>query len=465
MNDSLWKNLSGGLAAEPPVSIRLNPFKCGVAECAETVFDGVVPWCKGCGRYLTVRPSFTFDPLFHAGVYYVQEASSMFLNTVLHQYACHEPVKMLDLCAAPGGKSAVARAALPCGSLLVCNEPVRNRAQVLAENMMKFGHQDVIVTNNYPQDFGRSGLTFDVILADVPCSGEGMFRKDPSAIDEWSLQNVEKCWRLQRNIVTDVWPCLREGGILIYSTCTFNLKENEQNVRYIVEELGAEVLDVDIDDSWGVTGSLLSEWHEPVYRFLPGLTRGEGLFMAVLRKTSVCHAYKDKVNGKKSKGERHHAVKNMDVKPDLHWLKQSDIFDVVRNGDTFTAIPKSWRDVYDAASKYLRVMTAGVQMGEVKGKDMIPAQGLALSVALRTDAFTQVELNYTQAVSYLRKEAVTLQPDTPCGYVIVTFNGVPLGFEKNIGNRANNLYPAEWRIKSTHTPEAYNEVVHMNKNN
>lgn len=211
--NELWSIISRGLADEPPVSIRLNPFKCASGSPAESLSDGKVGWCDS-GYYLNSRPNFTFDPLLHAGLYYVQEASSMFLDRVMRQYASDGPRTMLDLCAAPGGKSTVARAALPEGSLLISNEPMRTRAQILAENMQKFGHEDVIVTNNYPRDFGKSRLMFDVILTDVPCSGEGMFRKDDTAISEWSVQNVEKCWRLQREIVSDVWQCLKPGGLL-----------------------------------------------------------------------------------------------------------------------------------------------------------------------------------------------------------------------------------------------------------
>ena len=175
------------------------------------------------------RPAFTFDPLFHAGCYYVQEASSMFLDRVIRQYVT-SPSVMLDLCAAPGGKSTLARAALPEGSLLVANEVMRNRSQVLAENLVKWGHPDVVVTNNDPADFAGLGPVFDVILTDVPCSGEGMFRKDETAVAEWSTDNVDLCWKRQRRIVADIWPCLKEGGILIYSTCTYNREENEDNV-------------------------------------------------------------------------------------------------------------------------------------------------------------------------------------------------------------------------------------------
>lgn len=462
MGGELWHTMAQGLAGDAPVSIRLNPLKCGATGCGAAGYDGRVPWCDR-GIYLKSRPPFTFDPMLHAGLYYVQEASSMFLDLIMRRYVSHDAVTMLDLCAAPGGKSTVARAALHEGSLLVCNEPVRNRAQILAENIQKFGHEDVIVTNNMPHDFRRSGLTFDVILADVPCSGEGMFRKDKAATDEWSLQNVEKCQRLQREIITDIWPCLKPGGLLIYSTCTFNLKENEENVRFISEEMGAQLLEVGTDSSWNITGSLLRGFNEPVYRFIPGLTRGEGLFIAVMRKDGDCMHADTEHHAKKNRKNRTGGTKGTVVKPDTEWLRQPDKFDTVRNNDTFIAIPKTWKSVCDTACKHLKVLSAGVTLGEIKGKDIIPSQSLALSTAINTAAFNVSELDYTQAICYLRKETVTLPPDTPRGYVLVKHKGVPLGFVKNIGNRANNLYPAEWKIKSTHVPEAFSGIIGMNQ--
>ena len=237
---------------EAPVSIRLNPMK----PCGKPVGGQPVPWCRN-AWYLAERPNFTFDPLLHAGCYYVQEASSMFLDTILQQYLPDGPVMALDLCAAPGGKSTLLRAALPEGSVLCSNEPVRNRAQVLSENLQKWGHGNSLVTNSLPRDYRKSGLRFGVVLCDVPCSGEGMFRKDEATIGEWSLAVVEKCWRLQRDIVADAWECLEEGGLMVYSTCTLNTRENEENVRWMVESLGAEVLPVTIDGQWNITGSLL----------------------------------------------------------------------------------------------------------------------------------------------------------------------------------------------------------------
>lgn len=458
LGNNLFETLCNGLEAETPVSIRLNPQKCNVDDVTIEGCSGRVPWCAD-GYYLKSRPNFTFDPMLHAGLYYVQEASSMFLDKVLRQYA-GSPTAVLDLCAAPGGKSTVARSVLPEGCLLISNEPIRQRAQILAENIQKFGSPDVIVTNNYPDDFKRSGLTFDIIIADVPCSGEGMFRKDPEAIKEWSMQNVDKCWKLQRSIVESIWDNLKPGGLLVYSTCTFNTKEDEENVRYICEELGAELLTVETDAEWNITGSVLPGFDKPVYRFLPGLTKGEGLFMAVMRKdgdtdSEPCSQKKDN----KKKKERNKPSAGKQILPDSSWLLNPENFDITDNNGRYTAIPKAWRSMYDMAAKSLKILSAGVPMGELKRKDIIPAHALALSTCLNLSTFATAELDYAQALSYLRKEAVAMPDGTPRGYVIVKYKGMPLGFEKNIGNRANNLYPAEWKIKSQHTPEGLNEII------
>lgn len=452
MGESLWTILKDGLMEEPPVSIRMNPLKAQNM----TPDDGVpVPWCQE-GWYLPNRPVFTSDPLFHAGAYYVQEASSMFLDTVLREYVT-EPVRMLDLCAAPGGKSTVARAVLPAGSLLISNEPIRKRAQILVENIQKFGHADVMVTNSYPRDYAASDLSFDVILADVPCSGEGMFRKDAEAIGEWSWQNVEKCWRLQREIITDIWNCLRPGGLLIYSTCTFNALEDEENVRFIRDELGAEILPVTIDPSWNITGSLVKDFPGPVYRFLPGKTKGEGLFMAVLRKDG-----NETDSGKRRTKEKERREKKQKVEVPTGWLSQADDFDFVLQGSKMMAVPKSWKTFYDQAVKSLHVMHAGVTIGEMKGKDLIPDQSLALSLARHPDAFPTVDLTEEEAIHYLRREPMPGMPDLPRGYCLVTCKGLPMGFLKNLGNRTNNLYPQEWRIKSSYI-DAPSRIIHRNK--
>ena len=360
---------------DAPTSIRLNPRTLGEGSflCEE------VPWCAE-GYYLEGRPQFTFDPLFHAGCYYVQEASSMFITHVLRQFV-KKPVAMLDLCAAPGGKSTAAITVLPEGSTLTSNEPIRSRFQILEENITKWGYDNCRVTNLYPRDFRKEKEKYDVILCDVPCSGEGMFRKDPNAINEWSPQNVEKCWRLQREIVADAWECLNPGGVLIYSTCTFNTKENEENVRWIIEEYDAEILTIPTDDSWHITGSLLEGFDAPVYRFIPGITRGEGLFMAALRKQG-------RTSGAHTSGDGSFLCDNIEAD----------------KGRTKKNRPR------------------------------------------------MCELTYQEALKYLRGEALVLPEGTPKGIVTVGYKGFALGEVKNIGTRANNLYPKSWRIKTTHLP-------------
>lgn len=410
MGEELYSKLISGLAATPPVSIRLNHFK--VAKDAyledEEQLNGLqltpVPWAKD-GYLLSERPSFTLDPLFHAGAYYVQEASSMFLDFIIRQLI-KEPVTMLDLCAAPGGKTTCAMAALPEGSILYSNEPIRTRANILAENVMKFGHPDIIVTNNYAKDYAKAKKTFDVILTDVPCSGEGMFRKDPNAINEWSTSNVDSCWKIQRSIVEDIWQCLKPGGILIYSTCTFNAHEDEENVQWIIDNLGADPIALEgVKEEWNITGAL--KGNLPVYRFIPGKTKGEGLFMAVMRK----------------KGEP-------------------------TQGSTPTILKKERK--ISMKEKGLKVMTHGINPPTQKGKKTIPDISLALSINQKENDYPHVDVDRQTAINYLRREAITLPADTPRGIVTITYKGLGLGFANNIGNRANNLYPQEWRIKTTH---------------
>ena len=391
MGEERFNRYLGAFEEEAPVSIRLNLHKgtgtlCAQESSAQSSCPLVqVSWCNE-GFYLEGRPQFTFDPLFHAGCYYVQEAASMFVCHILRSlFTIHCPLStVLDLCAAPGGKSTAMRSVLPEECVLVSNEPVPTRAQILLENITKWGAPNCIVTNNYPRDFRKAKAKFDLILCDVPCSGEGMFRKDPATISEWSLQNVEKCWRLQREIVSDAWECLNPGGIMIYSTCTFNTKENEENVRWIMDTYDAEPIAIPTDPSWNITGSLLPGFDAPVYRFIPGITKGEGLFVCALRKGINNHNYSLLIN-----------------------------------------------------NPSLKRLTPDLPQGD----------------------FPQVDLPYSEALKYLRGEALVLPADTPRGFVTVTYKGIALGPVKNIGNRANNLYPKPWRIKTTHLPSEPVEIL------
>ncbi|MBQ8737280.1 MAG: RsmB/NOP family class I SAM-dependent RNA methyltransferase, partial [Bacteroidaceae bacterium] len=259
LGDKTYSEFEQSFSEIPPVSIRYNPNKWQKEK------NGVkVPWCES-GYYLPSRPTFTFDPSFHAGTYYVQEASSMFLEQFLNTYIKH-PVVALDLCAAPGGKSTLTISKLPAGSVLVANEIIKLRSQKLAENIIKWGNPNVIVTNNQASDFSYLNEFFDLIICDVPCSGEGMFRKDAQAIEEWSSNNVDICQNRQREIINDIWRSLKPGGLLVYSTCTYNTLENEENIEWIVKTFGAEVLPCSPVEKWNITGNMCGTGHE-VYRF------------------------------------------------------------------------------------------------------------------------------------------------------------------------------------------------------
>ncbi|MBQ8225672.1 MAG: rRNA cytosine-C5-methyltransferase [Bacteroides sp.] len=454
------------LATEQPTSIRLNSKRLSADGWRKVAEVGKqIPWTTD-GYYLSQRPAFTFDPLLHAGCYYVQEASSMFVEQAMRRYASDAPLLMLDLCAAPGGKSTLLRSLLPEGSLLVANEVIRNRSQVLAENLTKWGDPDVIVTNNDPSDFTALENCFDAILTDVPCSGEGMFRKDPVAVSEWSSENVEICYQRQRRILTDVWPALKAGGLLIYSTCTYNTKENEENVRWICRELGADVLPLDVPEEWKVTGNLLPDETFPVYRFLPHRTTGEGFFMTVMRKRSSTESDVNPSSQPLRKNKKEQQKKKPQIVPTKEqlttirqWVKADDEY-VWQQGDgVLSLFPRRYESLLTLFRNTLRIVQAGVQVAELKGKEWQPVHALAMSRLLRQEAFPTEEVSYEQAIAYLRKEAITLPTEAPRGILLLTYRQQPIGFVKNIGNRANNLYPQEWRIRTTHLSELVEVLI------
>lgn len=436
--------LERALKDETPVSIRVNRSK----RINVPKGGSAVAWCDN-GYYLPERLSFTFDPIFHAGGYYVQEASSMFLEQAIKSYI-DEPVVCLDLCAAPGGKSTHLASLLPEGSLLVSNEVIKSRSYVLAENIAKWGRPDSVVLNNDPEEIGKAlPHQFDVIVTDVPCSGEGMFRKDVDSTGEWSVDNVRLCASRSKRIIHDIWDALKPGGLLIYSTCTYNTEENEENVKYIIEELGAEALPITTKSEWQITGPLM--FNNPVYRFFPHKTKGEGFFLAALRKADgEIREIRIKSKGKKEKGKAAPAIPSEAKK----FLSDATGFSFEWDGSFIRTYPKIHSDIIKLITgSSLHPLSVGIKLCELKGKDLVPSQELALSTALNQEAFATTELSWDEAIKYLRKEAITLPTDIAKGYVLVRYKGLPLGFVKHLGNRANNLYPQEWRIRTSYLPE------------
>ncbi len=420
---------------EPVVSVRHN---CRKGRVPAANADKV-PWCPG-GEYLDRRPAFIFDPAMHQGLYYVQDASSMFLWYAVKQLAGDAPVDYLDACAAPGGKTTAAIDALVDGSRVVAHEFVPARAAVLRENLFKWGYPYVAVTTGDTSRFRDEKGRFDIIAADVPCSGEGMMRKDAVAVEQWAPALVTQCAARQREILSNLWPALRPGGYMIYSTCTFNLDENEHMVKHLVDEYGAEPVSIDVPSEWGIAGALAG--NAPVYRFMPHNLRGEGLFMAVLRKPAGDNGCRRVP--KRAKPARPACL------PDVcrevgKWLDPSYAPVLECDGDTVYAVPGG----YDASDR----LRARVPVAVVKGKSVIPAHELAMSLMLRRGVFPEAEVEKNVALQYLRRESVALPGCVPRGIALLTFGGMPLGFVKNLGSRANNMYPSSWRILS-HMPES-----------
>ena len=436
-----WEALAKAItSSEPSVAVRVNEARgVSVPECTERV-----PWCEQ-GFYLSDRPAFTFDTDWHAGRYYVQDASSMFITHVIRSFI-HEPVCYLDLCAAPGGKTTAAIQALPQGSMTVANEIVSPRARVLADNIIRWGDPRCVVTSNAPAQVGKLTRFFDVIAADVPCSGEGMMRKDDEAVSQWSPGLVEQCAQRQREILAGVWPALRPGGLLIYSTCTYNRQENEDIAEFIVHELGATSLEVPVEDCWNIHPAIGSDCH--CYRFMPHRVNGEGLFMAVFRKNGDMPRELPRIKDKTSK-------KADETGKD--WLACPDEYAIEQQGDLSIAVPLDIRREIVTLRTSLNVLHAGIELATVMGRKVMPHHALAMSTARAEGAFPVCEVDYPTALRYLRGESIIV--DGPRGHVLIAHEGAVLGFANNLGNRANNLYPKPQRILSTHLPDVKSRVL------
>jgi 16S rRNA C967 or C1407 C5-methylase (RsmB/RsmF family)/NOL1/NOP2/fmu family ribosome biogenesis protein len=436
-------SLIRALEEPSPVSIRLNKPKWG-----KTPVDAdKVPWCES-GYYLKSRPSYTLDPLFHAGCYYPQEASSMFIESAIRQVTDSlENINVLDLCGAPGGKSTHLSSLLGPGSMLIANEVIRARASVLAETISKWGTSNTVVTQNDPSSFSKLPGYFDIILVDAPCSGEGMFRQE-IARSEWSADNSAHCSERQKRILMDIWPALKENGILIYSTCTFNPGENEENIKWLTEKHEAECLTLNVSGFQGITEIDFQGING--YGFYPGKVRGEGFFISVIRKTG--------------RQERIHlkAQKKTELKPDKNDLTAVEKFThfakdrILKWGDELYAIPCDL-DNYVHLFHNLKIVKGGTKLFVKKNNDYLPAHELALSDKLGAGIFNRSEVNLREALAYLRRDNFSLA-DSPKGWNLVTYKGVNLGFANNIGNRVNNYYPVEWRIRMK-LPEPGNENI------
>lgn len=421
------------LTTPSPTSIRINPKKND--DKANLV---KIPWARH-GRYLDTRPSFTLDPSFHAGAYYVQEASSMFLEQALWSSTnIKKPIKVLDLCAAPGGKSTHLLSLLHPESLLVCNEVIRSRASILIENLQKWGHSNMVVTQNDPRDFAGLQGFFDLILVDAPCSGEGMFRKEPTALKEWSVENVHLCALRQRRILKDIWPALKTNGVLIYSTCTYNEAEDEETMEWLSKAHATEFLPISTPSEWEIKESK----HKQVigYRLYPHRLKGEGFFISCLRKNENQKELMVRQKRNLSKPS------DQEVEPLKSWIINPEDIEFTQHNSIIHGITKSIHHDLGLLSQQLKVIYAGTALATNKHGKWIPEHAAALCCHLNTGSFPLVELSYDQALQYLRKETFDIGTSSR-GFALVGYKKNILGWVNVLDNRVNNLYPASWRIR------------------
>lgn len=398
-----------------------------------------IPWCDT-GFYLDQRPVFTLDPSFHAGAYYVQEASSMFLEQAFQQCIdLSKKINVLDLCAAPGGKSTHIASLISTDSLLVSNEVINTRASILSENIQKWGSSNNVVTNSDPEVFSDLPGLFDVIVVDAPCSGEGLFRKDPSAIKEWSPENVVLCAGRQRRIVGDAWPALKEGGVLVYSTCTYSEQENEENLQWLRDQHDVEFLSIKLDPAWGVQE--IDRDRIKGYRFFPHLINGEGFFLSVIRKLESSKTQ----SLRKSRNVFQSPSKSL-IESVSSWMTAPEQKHFIIRESMIQSFQEVNFPTIELLTQKLHIKSAGTFIATVKHNKLIPEHNLALSLDLNRENFIKIDLNKEEAIQYLKKETISLSSYQK-GFALITYENVPLGWANVLENRMNNMYPSQWRIR------------------
>jgi NOL1/NOP2/sun family putative RNA methylase len=426
-------------------SIRINPGKWSVVNDESLVSQNIhyspfsiqslVPW-SSFGYYLSQRPSFTFDPLFHAGCYYVQEASSMFLEQALTQTTdLSLPLKVLDLCAAPGGKSTLIQSLISDGSLLVSNEVIKNRSNILKQNIIKWGCQNVVVTNNDPRHFSKLKSFFDVMVVDAPCSGSGLFRRDVEAINEWSEENVMLCCGRQKRIIADAFACLKKDGLLVYSTCSFSREEDEDIADWLISELKMQNQKLVLEDKWGIVETQSEKTKSVGYRFFPDKVQGEGFYIACFKKTSD----EEEFNCRPANLDEATIREKNIVKP---WLNNKDVH--LLKTPFIHALPNNLSNDYSILKNALNIQYAGVNIGEVMKDKLVPDHALALSNLLE-EHIPKTELVYHDAIRYLQKADIKVDTIQK-GWQLVYYQGHNLGWINALPNRINNYYPKELRI-------------------
>ena len=366
-------------------------------------------------------------------------------------------MKVLDLCAAPGGKSTLLSTRVGEEGLVVANEIVGGRARVLEENVTRWGATNMVVTNNRSESFSSLTHYFDLILVDAPCSGEGMFRKDPDVIGHWSPKMVSKCAERQREILGNIWPTLKPGGQLIYSTCTYNRKENEDIIHWLLDEYNGniEIESLNFDSDWGLTPGD-SQGYAPAmertrHAYLHRV-KGEGFFLALLKKTGATTRSGKVRKSQKGKGKKAVAHKRKELsvqalKTAKSFLSNPDHWELHIDQEEVEAWPKAFVNDIEDLKRKLNVFKAGIKLGKGNRDQFIPHHDLAMSPLLSQEV-PFVELDYENAIQYLKRGTVQPSGEPPKGWVLARYKGVNLGWMKVLPNRINIHLPRHWKIRA-----------------
>jgi 16S rRNA C967 or C1407 C5-methylase (RsmB/RsmF family)/NOL1/NOP2/fmu family ribosome biogenesis protein len=421
LGEQAYIEFEASLNKETPVSLRINKKKLNTE-----LNYSKVNWCST-GYYLPERPLFVSDPLWHAGAYYVQEASSMVLEQAFNKIIelNDKDLKVLDLCAAPGGKSTHLSSLLKDNDILLSNEVIQTRVPVLKENLLKWGFPNTIICNNDSRDFSQLGEIFDIVVVDAPCSGEGLFRKDPHATEQWTEDNVTTCELRQKRILQEVINCVKKGGFIIYSTCTYNPGENQAQVEYLTTK-GFQTV------PFSFAGKL-----ESSYQLMPHTHQGEGFFIALLQKIET------HTEGSIERDETQIKTEKLGIE----WKKLMNVdIEFIKFRNEMTAVKPPLLDFYKTISKQLKIVQLGTSVGTQNQQLMIPSGELVFSQHFNIEYWPSIELTIEQALLYISKQTIPYSSSNK-GYVTLTYKNIPIGLGKFAGNRINNLFPNEWRLR------------------
>ncbi|MBC8343328.1 MAG: hypothetical protein H8E61_05065 [Bacteroidetes bacterium] len=438
-----FESFMQSLEQDAVVSLRYNPLK----PSKQFVNKEKIPWCEE-GYFLSSRPEFIFDPLIHAGAYYVQEASSMIIAKAID---FSKDLKILDLCASPGGKSTLMLSKMNTKSILFSNELVGKRAEVLKENLVKWGNSNLVATSNRPDAFAPFNAFFDVVLVDAPCSGEGMFRKNNRALGEWTPNKSFVCSIGQKDILDEAIKLVKPNGLLIYSTCTYSEEENDQIVNWFFQKYKSRISPekIQIKDNWGVMKdeiTLLDDQSQEVYRCYPHKIRGEGMFISAFR---INHRMQSELPKQKKNSRVFKTLSNAEFQKVNEFIDPNDNFQIVKYADKTYAIPSAYSSELGLAVTRLNLILLGTYLGSFnkKSAEFIPSHDLAMSILIRKD-LPSIELSLKQALCYLKKSEINAdKKNLPFGWILARYNGHVLGFLKNTKNRLNNAYPKQWAIR------------------